>query len=119
VQISNSKTTTTGKSVSLIFKLAQHSRDTLLLDKLCKQLGCGNLRVDSKEQVCIITVTKLSDILSIIIPLFNEYKLEGSKRLDFEAFSKAADLIKNKVHLTDKGFELIFQIKGGMNKGRG
>jgi hypothetical protein len=118
VQISNSKTTTTGKSVSLKFKIAQHSRDTLLLEKLCKQLGCGNFRVDSKNQVCLITITKLSYISSIIIPLFNQYKLQGSKRLDFEDFSKVAELIKNKVHLTDKGLELVLKIKAGMNKGR-
>jgi len=119
VQISYSKTTTTGKSVSLQFKIAQHSCDTLLLDKLCKQLGCGNFRVDSKNQVCFITITKLSDISSKIIPLFNQYNLQRSKRLDFEYFRKVAELIKNKVHLTDKGLELVLKIKVVMNKGIG
>jgi len=42
VQISNSKTTKTGKSVGLVFRIVQDSRDALLIAKLGKQLGCGN-----------------------------------------------------------------------------
>jgi hypothetical protein len=48
--------------------------------------------------------------------LFNQYNLQGSKRLDFEYFRKVAELIKNKVHLTDKGLELVLKIKVVMNK---
>jgi len=118
VKLSNSKTTKTGKVVSLVFNIAQHSRDALLLAKLRKPLGCGNFIEDSKTQVCIISITKLSDLLLKIIPLFNEYPLQGSKKLDFMDFFNIAELLKNKAHFSEQGLDLILKIKNGMNKGR-
>ena len=35
-----------------------------------------------------------------MIPLFNEYKIEGIKSLDYLDFCKVAKLINNKAHLT-------------------
>jgi hypothetical protein len=53
-----------------------------------------------------------------IIPFFNQYKILGIKRQDFEDWSKAAELIKNKAHLTTDGLKEILKIKSGINKGR-
>jgi len=38
--------------------------------------------------------------------------------LDFEDFKKAAELMKNKEHLTELGLEQIRLIQMGMNRGR-
>ena len=38
--------------------------------------------------------------------------------MDFLDWCKIAILIKNKLHLTPEGLELIRKIKDGMNKGR-
>jgi LAGLIDADG endonuclease len=55
-----------------------------------------------------------------IIPLFKEYNLQGSKKLDFMDFCKVAELLNNKAHLTEQptGLILILNLKNGMNKGR-
>ncbi len=123
-QINNSKTTKSvacAKAVGLVFKIGLHSRDSWVLTKLREQLGCGNIREDSKNRACIFTVTILSAILSIIIPLFNKYDLQGvlrKKKLDYLDFCKIALLLKNKDHFSDQGLELITQIKEGMNTKR-
>ena len=101
-----------------MFKIGLHLRDSLVLTKIREQLGCGNIRKDSKYRVCTFTVSKLSAILSIIIPLFNRYNLQGSKNLDYLDFCKIVLLLKNKEHFSDQGLELIAQIKDGMNTKR-
>ena len=40
------------------------------------------------------------------------------KALDFADFCRAAELMKEKKHLTKEGLEEIRQIKAGMNQGR-
>jgi hypothetical protein len=65
-------------------------------------LGCGKSRESSKKlaPVCLIVVAKLSDLLGKIIPLFDQYKLQGIKRLDYLDFKRAAELLEKKVHFT-------------------
>jgi hypothetical protein len=118
VQINKSKTTNTGYSVGLMFNIGQHSRDAKLLASMVKFFGCGKFRESPKNPSCLFVVAKFSDLLGKIIPLFAQYKLQGSKRLDYLDFCKIAELVKNKVHLTNEGLEQIIYIKKGMNKGR-
>jgi len=54
----------------------------------------------------------------VIIPLFNQYEIQGQKKFDFYDFKKVADMISNKEHLTEKGYNEIMQIKKGMNLNR-
>ena len=85
-EINNSKTTKSGKAVGLGFKIGLHARDNSVLIKLQKQLGCGNIREETK--VCTYIVRNLNDILTIIIPIFNKYGLQGSKNLNYLGFVK-------------------------------
>ena len=53
-----------------------------------------------------------------MIPLFNEYKIESIKSLDYLDFCKVAELVNNKAHLTKEGLEQIRKIKFSMNRNR-
>jgi hypothetical protein len=55
--------------------------------------------------------------LDTIISHFEKYPLIRQKWSDFELFKLAISLIKNKAHLTKKGFDQILAIKSYMNKG--
>jgi len=70
---------------------------------------------------------KFSDIVDKILVFFDKYPILGEKAKDFEDFKKVArkgslrsrtELIKSKVHLTEKGKVEIREIKKGMNRGR-
>jgi hypothetical protein len=52
-----------------------------------------------------------------IMPFFREFNIRGVKSKDFDAWCKAAKIIKAKDHLTKEGFDLVCQIKSNMNKG--
>lgn len=108
-----------GKAVRLIFKMTQHSRDVKLMNFLVSHFGCG--KVSSKNEsktVLDFEVKNFDNLINIIIPFFQKYPILGIKALDFADFCKVAELIKNKVHLTEEGLEQIQKIKAGMNQGR-
>ena len=63
-------------------------------------------------------VTKFIDLTEKIIPFFSKYPILGVKAQDFEDFCLAANLMKEKRHLTEEGLKEIRKIKRGMNKGR-
>jgi len=63
-------------------------------------------------------VEKLNDIDKKIIPFFVKYTIQVKKLLDFQDFSKVANVINKKAHLTTEGLNQIQMIRKGMNKGR-
>jgi hypothetical protein len=91
--------------------LSQHTRDMELMKSIKEYFGGGNLSNDSRGPVVNLTISKLSNIFNKVIPCFTEYPLQGSKRLDFEAFSEIAELKERKQHLTIEGLEKIIQSK--------
>lgn len=65
-----------------------------------------------------LQISKISDIVNIIIPFFEKYPILGMKSLDFEDFKKVCNIIKTKKHLTSDGFNEILEIKSRMNQNR-
>ena len=78
--------------------------------------GCGNFYEEGKKVRYI--VTNFPDIKNKIIPFFQKYLIEGNKSQDFKDFCNAAEIIKEKGHLTIEGITKIRELKQGMNKGR-
>ena len=106
-------------SINLKFQITQHSRDRTLFESLRTLLGCGRIQEETKRPVINFIVTKLGDIINIIIPIFEKYHLKGSKILDYKDFFEVSTLMQNKKGvLTEDDYNKIKQIKAGMNKGR-
>lgn len=80
-------------------------------------LNCGRHYFKSNSEVGDFIVSKLSDITDKIIPFFEKYPILGVKGLDFKDFCKASELIKNKTHLTDSGFNQIKKNKSWNEQG--
>jgi hypothetical protein len=119
VSISESKLSKTGSIVKLRFSIAQHIRDSILIKSLVQYFACGIFSKSfSQGAISIYTVNKFSDINEKIIPFFEKYPLQGSKRLNFEDFKKVVEIMRNKGHLNQEGLEEIRKIKAGMNRGR-
>lgn len=105
-----------GETVWLRFILSQHIRDKDFLESLTYTLNCG--RLITKSDCGEFIVEKFSDVNEKILPIFEEFKLQGVKSKEFEDFKKAALIIKNKDHLTREGLDKIKELKGKMNKNR-
>lgn len=109
-------TTKKTKSITLRFKLTQHTRDKVLMKYLEEYLGCGAYY--PSKNIGEFVVSKFLDIKDKIIPFFDKYPILGNKYLDYLDFKKAALLVNSKEHLTNEGYEKILLLKAGMNRGR-
>ena len=79
-------------SVSLRFRIELHVDDIEILYKIAQTLGVGRVVKYPKRNSAIFYVINLNDIMKVIIPIFKEFPLQTSKRLDFTCFSEAASI---------------------------
>jgi len=109
----------TGKlTAKLRFSLAIMENDSELLNKIKNYLCCGNISKPRTNGMIHLTVSKLSDINSIIIPHFKNYPLRGNKYQDFESWCLAAKIITEGRHLTSEGIIELQDLFKNMNRSR-
>jgi len=75
IKQSKSKTHKLGVSTSLNFLVVQNIRDSYLLESFIQFFGCGQYNVKEKSGIGTYSVSNFSDIVNIIIPLFEEYPI--------------------------------------------
>jgi hypothetical protein len=61
---------------------------------------------------------RFKDNYEKILPFLHKYPILGVKAQDFEDWTKVAEMIKSKEHLTNEGLEQIRKIKARMNSCR-
>jgi hypothetical protein len=99
--------------VRLIFEIELREDDESILREIQKTLDCGNIyhleysRYAKWRPHVKLKVSNFPDISQKIIPFFQQHPLQAKKRLQFEQFCHAAELIKSKQHLTLEGVEKI------------
>ena len=69
--------------IKLGCQITQHNRDSRLIKSLIPFFNCGRLETTKGAYIHFV-VTKLSNIIEIIIPFFEKYPLSGCKAIDFE-----------------------------------
>jgi hypothetical protein len=55
--------------------------------------------------------------IATLIAHFDKYPLMTKKRADYLLFKSAYEIIKNKQHLTEEGFNKILALRASINKG--
>jgi hypothetical protein len=88
----------------------------VLLESVVEFFGCGKVYRIKNREVCEFVVTKIDDIINIIIPFFDKHIILGSKHSNYLKFREAANIIKNKQHLNEEGINRIKELKNSMNK---
>ena len=104
--------------VQAAFQIRMHYKYSDLL-VLVQQFfkGVGFFTTDVKANTVNYSVTKLSDLINIIIPHFENYPLQSAKKLDFELWTQCIEIMANKEHLTESGLNKIVSMKSILNKG--
>ena len=64
-----------------VFKITLHIDDRNALEYIKATLGCG--RLNTERNVLVFTISQLSDIGKILIPLFEQFALNSTKLLDY------------------------------------
>lgn len=103
--------------VRLIFEIELREDDEPILHEIREVLNCGNIYRLEYERYAKwrphvkLKVSNFADISSKIIPFFQRYPLQAKKRLQFDKFCQAAELIRTKRHLTPEGIATIRALK--------
>ena len=104
--------------VELRFRITQHIRDIHILGLIAEYLDCGEVYISSNSLACDLLVNTFPNNINKIIPFFKNHPIGTIKEKDFRDFILAAELIKNKEHLTPEGLTKIKEIKLNMNNSR-
>lgn len=102
-----------------VFKIALHHDDRNVLEFIKKTLNCG--RLNTERNTLVFTISQLSDIETILIPLFEGFPLNTIKFLDYLAFKEAFFMYKNRKSSTiglQNVYSEIIKLKDSMNDKR-
>jgi len=82
--------------------------DLIVLNRIIESIGCGTLVKPSGDRDRYnISVANISELVDIILPLFQNNPLYGAKGADFLDFSKGISIIRDKRHLTPEGLKKL------------
>jgi len=103
--------------VRLIFEIELREDDEPILHDIQESLTCGRIyrleyeRYHQWRPHVKYKVSNFPDIYTKVIPFFKRYPLQAKKRLQFDKFCQAAEIIKAKEHLTKEGIIKIQALK--------
>ena len=117
IQILKSPKQRMGWRVRADFSIHLHKKDLQLLYLIQNFFKVGNVNHNPLKNDAVFRVTKLSDLINVIIPHFDKYPLQSAKSIDYLLWKQCIQLIAVKAHLTDTGFKEIMSIKSAINLG--
>ena len=100
------------------FRIVQHEKDEDVLYQIKKYFGFGDVKVNRTDHHGTRKEFRVRGLenLNRLVNFFNKYKLNTSKRKDFEIFSEVIQLMNNKKHLSKEGLDTIAQLISRMNR---
>ena len=105
----------TGLEIRPSFAIGQNRKSLSVLKMINTYFGCGAIRFSKADQMYKYEVRSVGDLMKRIIPHFEKYPLQTSKRDDFERFAKICELIYQSKHLNREYLEQIIQMSFEMN----
>lgn len=120
ISLHKNKTMRLGWQVQPEFVVTQGERSLASLELLENFFDCGNIFINKrydnhKEHLYRYCVRNFMDLTKVIIPFFQEHKLQTSKKESFEKFVQIIEKMKQKEHLTMKGLTKIAHIAKTFN----
>ena len=102
------------------FKINLHIDDFEVLNTIKSKLKIGKVILEQNRNSCAFIVEKFAELKDVLCPIFINFPLHTTKKLDFQDFHTAI-LIKAKSingNLSSSDKEKILSLKNGMNLGR-
>ena len=106
----------TGIEIRPSFSIGQNRKSLSVLQTIHAYFGCGAIRFSKSDQLYKYEVRSIKDLMMRIIPHFQKYPLQTSKRHDFEIFSQVCQLIYQSKHLNEQYLEQIIHQSYQMNQ---
>jgi LAGLIDADG endonuclease len=105
--------------VKVRFAINLHKRDLSIKLKVKEFFGgIGTITESKTTNSVAFSVEAKKDLINVIIPHFNKYKLLTQKGADFILFQRIIEFMYNKKsHLTKEGLQEIINIRASLNLG--
>lgn len=81
------------KDYTLAYEVAQRSDSLYVLNLIAKSLGCGKVYNETRGISKFRLVTK-DQILSVLVPFFEKYPLEGNKSLQYKLWIQIVEILQ-------------------------
>jgi hypothetical protein len=93
LRVIESKTHKIGWQVKAVFEITLHSKDLPLL-KLIQSFfgGIGNIYISSNKETVRYFIEDMKSITSVIIPHFDSYPLQSSKKVNYDLWKQCINL---------------------------
>ncbi len=104
-----------GIEVRPSFSVSQHRRSKEIILWLQKYFACGGVRYSKCDQNFKYEVRSISDLIRQVIPHFEKYPLQTSKKEDFTIFKEICKLIYSNHHLSKEGLSRIIELSQKIN----
>lgn len=105
-----------GIEVRPSFAVSQHRRNKEIIFCLRDFFKCGGVRYCKRDQNFKYEVRSVSDLMKKIIPHFDRYPLQTSKKEDFQNFREVCKIIHSNHHLNQEGMKRVIELSGQINK---
>ena len=105
----------TGIEVRPSFSIAQHKRNLPILQRIRNYFGVGGIRFSKHDQNYKYEVRSIDDLVRVIIPHFEKYPLQTTKKHDFEIFKQICHWVHSKHHLNKDYLRKIIELAYQMN----
>lgn len=103
--------------VSVSFEINLHTKDKGILNEINNFFGVGHVTSRETRNICVFRVTKIEDLINVIIPHFLNFPLLTLKYSDFVLWSKVVNLLHLGQHQIPSVFSTILSYYASINKG--
>jgi hypothetical protein len=97
------------------FSVSQNEDRAQILFLIQKQFKCGFIRRDFSDKTLKYEVRSLEELISKIIPHFEQYPLLSDKQKDFKFFKQICFLMQRNLHKNKNGLSKIINLAFKMN----
>lgn len=104
-----------GYQTSLRFLIGLDRNDLPLLKEIQSFFKVGS--IDISNSLAMFRVSKIDELINVIIPHFDKYPLLTQKKADFLLFKQAVEVVRNKEHFNQTGLNTILRLKATINLG--
>nr|BBH42944.1 LAGLIDADG homing endonuclease [Marophrys sp. SRT127] len=104
------KRTATLARFSAVFVIGQHAGSSYVLKAIQKFFKCGSIYFNTSDNTYHYRVSRLTDIMSCVIPHFEKYPLITSKFKSFVTFRQVCEKLVKGEHKTAKGTSEILKL---------
>lgn len=117
VNVCKNKYSYFGWKLDPLFQIYQSKENDKMLHIFRDVLGCGYIRKSENDSSgYVYCVNSINNLVSNVIPFFEEHPLIGSKYKDFSLFKEIVYALANKEQLNFNGFSRLTRLACKMSK---